>query len=188
VEQVLLFVSDGLTGFRDACKAVYPEADHQSCWVHICRNVLKLIRVKDRKEVLEDLKTVYGAEDASKAETALDAFYDKYGKRYPKLVERFSDRRNLFSFLKYPQEIRQSLYTTNLIEDMNKQLKRKTKRKEQFPTEEALDRCAYCHYSEENARFASKTHRGFGQCRYAIEKLFEARYPAFDPTGVVPVA
>ncbi len=61
---------------------------------------------------------------------------------------------------------------------MNKQLKRKTKRKEQFPTEGALDRCAYCHYIEKNACFSSKTHRGFGQCRCAIEELFGARYPA----------
>ncbi len=143
VQQVLLFVSDGLTGFRDACKSVYPEADHQSCWVHICRNVMKLLRVKDRKEVLDALKTVYGAENASEAEAALDAFCEKYGKRYPKLTEKFCDRRSLFSFFKYPKEIRQSLYTTNLVENMNKQLKRKTKRKEQFPTEGALDRCAY---------------------------------------------
>lgn len=177
-EQVLLFVSDGLTGFRDACKSVYPKADHQSCWVHICRNIVKLIRVKDRREVLDFLKTVYGADDAAKAEAALDAFCEEYGKRYPKLVQRFSDRRSLFSFFKYPKEIRQSLYTTNLVENMNKQLKRKTKRKEQFPTEEALDRCAYCHFSEENARFSSKTHRGFGLCGCAIEKLFAARYPA----------
>ncbi len=178
VQRVLLFVSDGLTGFRDACKSIYPEADHQSCWIHICRNVMKLLRVKDRKEVLDALKTVYGAENASEAEAALDTFCEKYGKRYPKLTEKFSDRRSLFSFFKYPKEIWQSLYTTNLAGNMNKQLKRKTKRKEQFPTESALDRCAYCHYSEENARFSSKTHRGFGQCRCAIEELFGSRYPA----------
>jgi len=187
-QQVLLFVSDGLTGFRDACKAVYPQADHQSCWVHICRNVMKLIRVKDRKEVLDALKTVYGAENAAQAEAALDAFCEQYGKRYPKLTEKFSDRRSLFSFFKYPKEIRQSLYTTNLVENMNKQLKRKTKRKEQFPTEGALDRCAYCHYSEENTRFSSKTHRGFSQCRCAIEELFEARYPAPGTVEATPAA
>lgn len=189
-EQVLLFVSDGLTGFRDACKSVYPEADHQSCWVHICRNVMKLIRVKDRREVLDALKTVYGAEDAAKAEAALDAFCEEYGKRYPKLIQRFSDRRSLFSFFKYPKEIRKSLYTTNLVENMNKQLKRKTKRKEQFPTEDALDRCAYCHYSEENARFSTRAHRGFDQCRCAVEELFEARYPVpkAEAFGETPAA
>jgi transposase-like protein len=182
-EQVLLFVSDGLTGFRDACKSVYPQADHQSCWVHISRSVMKLIRVKDRREILDDLKTVYGAENAEQAEAALDAFCEKHGKRYPKLAEKFSDRRSLFSFYSYPQEIRQSLYTTNLVENMNKQLKRKTKRKEQFPNEEALDRCAYCHYSAQNARFATKAHRGFGQCQYELEKLFEERFLTSTPSG-----
>ncbi len=91
---------------------------------------MKLLRVKDRKEVLDALKTAYGAENALKAEAALDALCEKYGKRYPKLTEKFNDRRNLFYCFKYPKESRQSLYTTNLVENMNKQIKRKTKRKE----------------------------------------------------------
>ncbi len=80
---------------------------------------MKLIRVKDRKEVLDALKTVYGAENAAQAEAALDAFCEKYGKRYPKLTEKFSDRRSLFSFFKYPKKIRQSLYTTKRVCQIN---------------------------------------------------------------------
>lgn len=188
VEQVLLFVSDGLPGFRDACKKVYPKADHQSCWVHICRNVMKNVRPKDRKAVLADLKTVYTAENADAATTELARFCEKYGKFYPKMVEKFSDTRSLFSFYKFPQEIRQSIYTTNLIENMNKQLKRTTKRKEQFPNVDALDRCAYCYYSDMNARFLGRTHRGFDQSRFAIEQMFEEKYPSAKSRGVAQVA
>lgn len=177
VEQVLLFVSDGLTGFRDACKKVYPAADHQSCWVHICRTVMKNVRPRDRKAVLADLKLVYTADTEDGAVVALEAFRAKYTKTYPKVVEQFSDTRSLFSFYKYPKEIRASIYTTNLIENMNKQLKRTTKRKEQFPNEEALDRCAFCYYSDFNGRFSNRTHRGFDQCRFAIELMFDEKYP-----------
>lgn len=176
VEQVLLFVSDGLTGFRDACKKVYPAADHQSCWVHICRTVMKYVRPRDRKAVLADLKSVYTADNEEDAMSMLERFRVKYAKLYPKVVEKFSDTRSLFSFYKYPKEIRSSIYTTNLIENMNKQLKRTTKRKEQFPNEEALDRCVFCCYSEFNGRLAHRTHRGFDQCRFVIEQMFEERY------------
>ena len=188
VEQVLLFVSDGLTGFRDACKKVYPKANHQSCWVHICQNVIKNVRPKDRKAVLADLKPVYTAENADAAATELAKFREKYSKLYPKMIEKFSDTRSLFSFYAFPQEIRQSIYTTNIIENMNKQLKRTTKRKEQFPNENALDRCAYCYYSNMNARFSDRTHRGFNQSHFAIEQMFEEKYSSTKSQGVAQVA
>lgn len=177
VEQVLLFVSDGLTGFREACKELYPAADHQSCWVHICRTVMRYVRPKDRKAVLADLKLVYTADNEEGAVAALTDFRNKYRKTYPKVVEKFSDTRSLFSFYKYPKEIRSSIYITNLIENMNKQLKRTTKRKEQFPNEAALDRCTFCYYSDFNGRFSHRTHRGFDQCRFAIELMFDEKYP-----------
>lgn len=176
VEQVLLFVSDGVIGFREVCKEIYPEADHQSCWVHICRAIMRNIRPRDRKTVLGDLKAVYTADTKEEAECKLEIFRSKYAKLYPKVVEKMSDTRSLFSFYAYPQEIRSSIYTTNPIENMNKQLKRITKRKEQFPNEASLDRCAFCYYSDVNGRLAHRTHRGFDQCRFALERMFDAKY------------
>ena len=178
VEQVLLFVSDGVTGLCDVCKEIYPEADHQSCWVHICRAIMRNIRPRDRKAVLGDLKAVYTAVTKEDAERKLEIFRSKYAKLYPKVAEKLSDVRSLFSFYAYPQEIRSSIYTTNPIENMNKQLKRITKRKEQFPNEDALDRCAFCYYSDVNGRLAHRTHRGFDQCRFALERMFDAKYPS----------
>ena len=86
VKQVLLFASDGLAGMRDAVKRQFPEAEHQQCWVHLSRTVARYIRNKDRKNVLDDLKSVYRTTSENEARKALAEFLAKYGKRYPKLA------------------------------------------------------------------------------------------------------
>lgn len=164
LERVDLFVSDGLAGIRDACLSVFPQALHQSCWVHLSRSVARMVRVKDRKEVLDALKDVYQAEDLEAAQQVLAAFLERFGKKYPKLNDKFSlDHPSLFSFYAMDPAIRRSVYTTNLLEGFNKQLKRLTKRKEQFPNEASLDRflCSVC--IDYNRKFGSRIHKGFGQ-------------------------
>ena len=84
VKQVLLFASDGLAGMRDAVKRQFPEAEHQQCWVHLSRTVARYIRNKYRKNVLDDLKSVYRATSENEVKKALAEFLAKYGKRYPK--------------------------------------------------------------------------------------------------------
>jgi len=140
IEESLLFVTDGLTEIIDAISNVFPKARHQSCWVHLARNVAHLVRVKDRSEVLNDLKTVYTKDTLENAEVALATFIDTWDKRYPKMTEKFKNNPSLFTFLSFPKEIRASIYTTNLIEGFNKHLKRYTKRKEQFPNVDSLIR------------------------------------------------
>lgn len=164
LERVDLFVSDGLTGIRDACLSVYPMALHQSCWVHISRSVARMVRQKDRKEVLNELKKVYRAPDLARAKEVLQAFLDQFSKKYPKLKDKLSlTDESLLSFYKMDVAIRSSIYTTNLLEGFNKQLKRLSKRKEQFPNEAALDRflCSIC--LTYNQKFGERVHKGFGQ-------------------------
>lgn len=131
LEQVLLFITDGLKGIRNACLEVFPNAEHQACWTHLCRNVMKYIRAKDKATVMNELKCVYNASSASEAETILYDFMVKYSKIYPKAVAVLEDLTSLFVFYEFPMAIRRSIYTTNLIENLNKNLKRGTKRKEQ---------------------------------------------------------
>nr|BCB22829.1 IS256 family transposase [Erysipelothrix tonsillarum] len=88
-EKILLFITDGLTGIRDACLEVYPKAMHQTCWVHLQRNVSRLVRAKDRKEFLEQLKPVYQATEKLEAIDALENFKASVKKRYPKVVAMF---------------------------------------------------------------------------------------------------
>ena len=162
--QVELFISDGLTGIRDACLSVFPQALHQSCWVHVSRSIARLVRVKDRKEIMGALKQVYQAKDMSEAKQELVAFLKRFGKKYPKLLDKLSeDDPSLFSFYVMDEAIRRSVYTTNLLEGFHKQLKRLTKRKEQFPNEASLERfvCTIC--LEYNRKYSQRVHKGFGQ-------------------------
>jgi transposase-like protein len=168
----LLFVTDGLTGIRDAIANVYPKAKHQSCWVHLARNVAHAVRVKDRSEVLSDLKTVYTKDTRENAEAALATFINTWDKRYPKGTEMFKNNPSLFTFLSFPKEIRASIYTTNLIEGFNKHLKRYTKRKEQFPNEDSLVRFIGTYAGDYNQRFQMRIHKGFKLVTAELIEMF----------------
>ena len=176
VKQVLMFASDGLKGMRDAVKRQFPDADHQQCWVHLSRTVARNIRCKDRKEVLGDLKAVYRADSGPAAAAALEGFLGKHGKQYPKLkgiFDRYSG--SLFTFYKFPEAIRKGIYTTNIIERSNKGLKHKTKAKEQFPNEDALERFVCCYYSDLNRSYADRAQRGFQQASAEILQMFDKK-------------
>ena len=161
---------------RDAVKRQFPEADHQQCWVHLSRTVARYIRNKDRKEVLGDLKSVYRASYEDEAGKALAEFLPKYGKRYPKLAGIFERaKESLYSFYKFPEVIRKSIYTTNMIERSNKGLKHKSTVKEQFPNEDSLDRFVCCYYSDLNRSYSERMQRGFCQASAEILQLFEDR-------------
>ena len=175
-QEILLFVSDGLTGFKDACTEVYPQAMHQACWVHVQRNIARLVRAKDRKEILDLLKPIYQASNQLEAEEALSHFNLQVSHRYPKVVKLLNQNQSLFSFMLFPKSIQRSLYTTNLLEGMNKQLKRQTKRKEQFPNEAALDRFVCNQMMEHNQRFSKRIHKGFDLVQTEIAEMFENQY------------
>lgn len=140
IEQVLLIVSDGLSGIKNACLQVYPKADHQTCWVHVQRNIAKLVRSKYRKEIMDSVKPLYSSRDHKEALVEFDKLKTEIGTKYPKVITLLENNESLFSFYNFPQSIRRSIYTTNLVEGLNKQLKRQTKKKEQFPNEASLDR------------------------------------------------
>lgn len=172
MRQVLLFVSDGLPGMRDAVRRVFPKARHQSCWVHISRNVAREIRKNDRAEVLGALKKVYRAKDAEDAEAILDEFLVIYGKKYPHLKRIFLDRESLFSFYQFPEDIRKSIYSSNIIEGNNSGLKLKTKGKLQFTTSDSLDRFVSAHYLDYNRKMVNHTFQGYRLAKSGIQQLF----------------
>ena len=172
IEDSLLFVTDGLAGIKDAISNVFPKAKHQSCWVHLSRNVSHGVRVKDRTEVLSDLKTVYTKDTLDEAQEALNQFVKTWDKRYPKVTEKFKNNPSLFTFLSFPKEIRASIYTTNLIEGFNKHLKRYTKRKEQFPNEDSLIRFIGTYAGDYNQRFQMRIHKGFKLVTAELIEMF----------------
>lgn len=173
---VLLGVSDGLKGMEDMLRRVFPMAEHQSCWVHLARNVMRNVRQKDRNTIMENLKTVYTKDSEAEARRALDTFLKQTERTYPRLRTMFEGKTNLFSFYHYPACIRKTIYTTNLIESNNKYLKRKTKSKEQFPNEAALDRFVSIRYQAYNKKMSNFVHQGFRQAEYELNQLIEERY------------
>ena len=134
---------------------------------------MKYVRHKDRKAVMDDLKEVYTSDSREKAADALYAFLEKYHKIYPKVIDILNDTGDLFTFYAFPKEIQRSIYTTNLIENFNKNLKRGTKVKEQFPNEDALERyvCSYC--MDYNQRFSTRIHKGFQAAQAELLEMFE---------------
>lgn len=173
LEQVALFVSDGIIGLPDAVTEIYPKARHQGCWTHLQRNAMHKVRTDDRGKVADELKLVYGAESKAQAEERLAAFCQKWQKKYPKLAAQFSEQTNLFAFFDFPAAIRKSLYTNNLVESLNKRLKRVVKAKEQFPNEDALERVVCTNYLEYNLRNESRRHHGFSKVHYELQLLFQ---------------
>lgn len=175
VEEVLLFISDGLKGMVEVISSVFPKAQYQTCLVHVSRNLSHKVRVSDREEVCHDFKAVYQANDKESGQKALQDFCTKWQKVYPKITKSLLENPNIFTFYHFPTSIRRSIYSTNLIESFNKQIKKYTKRKEQFPNEEALERFLVSLFDEYNERFATRCHRGFDQARAELENMFETK-------------
>lgn len=120
-------------------KQYYPKSKFQRCLV--MRNIKGKVRVSDRKEALDDFKQVVHKQSSLKeAETGLYAFYDKYDSKYSSMIKNLQKiEEDLLVFYQYPKQIWPSIYSTNMIESMNNMIKRKTKPKSEFPTEESLD-------------------------------------------------
>lgn len=177
VKEVLLFVSDGLRGLTESCLSVYPQARYQPCWVHIQRNVLRLVRSKDKIEVAARLKDVYQAQTEHQAQLLLEKFMNDISNKYPKVIQLIQRTDHLFTFLNYPKSIQRSIYSTNIVEGYNKQLKKQTKRKEQFPNEDSLERFVCDHMIQYNLRFSNRIHKGFNLVQAEINELFDHQYP-----------
>jgi putative transposase len=139
VEDMLLAVVDGLKGFPEAILAVFPDAQVQTCIVHLLRHSLDFVSYKDRKAVATALKDIYRALDAAAAETALSAFEaGEWGRRYPAIGQ--SWRRawgEVVPFYAFPIEVPRLVYTTNAIEALNSKLRRAVRARGHFPTDEA---------------------------------------------------
>ena len=173
LEQILLVVSDGLNGMQKMLQEVLPRTEYQSCWIHLIRNVQRIVRVSDRKDILTALKRVYGQKTEEDAKMMLSAFLDTFSYRYPKLAKLFEDKGNLFTFLKFPSSIQKSIYSTNLIERCNKMIKKQIRKKEQFPNEASLDRFVYTIYNKYNAESGGKKHSGFAIAEPELAEWFE---------------
>ncbi len=144
VEDIFIACTDNLTGFSTAIAAVFPRTEIQNCIIHQLRNSSKYVSYKDLKALMADLKAVYAAVDEAAALAALDTFAEHWDKKYPKISQSWRvNWANLSTYFKFPQEVRRLIYTTNAIEGFNRQLRKVTKSKSVFPTDDSLLKMLY---------------------------------------------
>ena len=144
VENIFIACTDNLTGFSNAIEAVFPRTDIQNCIIHQLRNSSKYVSYKDLKALMTDLKQVYAAVDETAAEEALDRFAERWDRKYPKISASWrANWPNLSTYFKFPEELRRLIYTTNAIEGFNRQLRKVTKSKAVFPTDDSLFKMLY---------------------------------------------
>ena len=144
VSDVLIACVDGLAGFPEAIEAVFPQAWVQTCIVHQIRASMRYVTYQDRKRVAADLKPVYRAVNADAAAAALSAFDDKWGQKYPMIADSWRARwEHITPFLALPADLRRAVYTTNSIENLNRQIRKTIKTRGHFPDEQAATKLIY---------------------------------------------
>jgi transposase-like protein len=145
LDDVLIAVVDGLRGFPEAIEAVYPQAQIQTCIVHLIRNSLSLASWKDRKSLAAALKPVYQAVTADAAAAALQEFAQgEWGQKFPTVTAMWQRQwEQVIPFFAYPPAVRKIIYTTNAIESMHMQLRKIVKNRGHFPTDEAASKLLY---------------------------------------------
>lgn len=174
LEQVELFLSDGFVGIKDMLKQYYPKSKFQRCLIHIMRNISQKVRVTDRAEILNAFKQVHKQTNQKEAETVLHAFYEAYGSKYSRMIKDLRKlEEDMLVFYQYPKQIRPSIYSTNMIESINRMIKRKTNPKSEFPSEESLDNFLGSQVIDYNDRNANRVHKGFGQVADTLESYFD---------------
>jgi putative transposase len=139
VKDILIAAVDGLSGFPDAIKTIYPQTQVQLCIVHMIRNSVRFVSFKDRKAVTAALRPIYTAANEEQALAALDAFAGEWDARYPMISRSWKTRwTEVAPFLSYPEEIRKVIYTTNAIESVNYSLRKVTNNRLSFPNSDAV--------------------------------------------------
>lgn len=174
LEQVELFLSDGVVGMKEAICQSYPKAHFQRCLVHVMRNISAKMRVDDRQKALDEFKQIHTQSNKEMAVQVLHEFYQNWEKAYKNVVRDLRQvEPDLLTFYNYPPAIRASIYSTNMIESFNNRLKRKTKPKTEFPTEQSLDTFIGVQAMDYNDRYFNRIHKGFGQVRDTLESYFD---------------
>ena len=144
VQDVLFFCVDGLPGFKEAIQAVYPQAEIQRCVIHMLRNSFKYVNYNDLKKFSSDFKAVYNAPNETAAWSELEAIKEKWGRKYPYAISNWENNwQDVSSFFQFSDDIRRIMYTTNIIEGLNRQYRKVTKTKSVFPSDSALEKMLY---------------------------------------------
>lgn len=175
VEDILIVCVDGLSGFPQAIEAVYPDTEIQQCIIHQIRNCTKYVSYKEIKPLMADLKKVYAAPTEELALENLEEFGEKWNGKYPNIYKSWKDRWvTLSTYFKYPEEIRRMIYTTNAIEGFNRQLRKVTKARTVFPTDDSLLKLLYLATADITKKWTGRR-QDWSRIRAQLEIYFEER-------------
>ena len=178
VQDILIASVDGLNGFSDAIKAVFPNTEVQRCVVHQIRNTLNYVSYKHRKEFVKNLKLVYTASTEENALSELTLMEQKWGDLYAIALRSWRNNwSELSTYFKYPQEIRTLIYTTNSMESYNRLLRKVTKSKCIFPSDDSLHKSLYLATMDISEKWTQKI-RGWSQILAHLSIYFEDRIPS----------
>ncbi len=177
VQDILIAAVDGLKGFPDAIETVFPKTEVQLCIVHMIRNSLRYVGWKDRKAVARELKTIYTAATAEAAEQAMEVFEAEYGERFPMVIKTWRSRwENVIPFFNYPDPIRKVIYTTNAIESLNAQLRKVTRKRGAFPTDDSVRKVLYLAIMKASQKW-KRPIRDWSAALNFFSIVFEGRVP-----------
>jgi putative transposase len=144
VKDILIACHDNLSGFANALATVFPKTENQLCIIHMLRNSTKYVSYKELKPIMADLKKIYGAVSEEMAMYALEEFGEKWNAKYPQIYKMWSANwTDLAGFFKYPEEMRRLIYTTNAVEGFHRMLRKFTKTKTNYPTDDNLRKSIY---------------------------------------------
>ena len=176
VRDIFISCIDNLKGFAEAIETVFPQTEVQLCVIHQLRNSFRYITHREKKNVLPDLKDIYQAPTLEQAERGLFQLNEKWAARYPLLVNSWLNNwSRLSNYLKYPKEIRRLIYTTNIIESFHSQLRKVTKTKRVFHSDQALLKLLYLVY-QNNKNGWIKMVNGWKQIQQQMAIIFGERY------------
>lgn len=149
VRDILIACRDNLSGFSEAITTVFPQTEQQLCVIHQIRNSTKYVPYKDIKAVMADLKLVYGAPSLDNAEYRLEEFREKWEKKYPQILKSWqANWAELSTYFKYPEEVRRLIYTTNAVEGFHRMLRKYTKTKTIYPSDDAVRKSVFLSIQE----------------------------------------
>lgn len=175
VKDILIASVDGLNGFPEAIKSIFPKTEVQLCIVHQIRNSLKYVSSMDQKEFMKDLKLVYQATSKEIAEDELLKLDEKWGKKYPIVLNSWNNKwENLSHYFKYPYSIRKIMYTTNIIESVHRQFRKLTKTKGAFPSKDSLLKLLYMGIQNAKEKWTQPVHN-WSQTISQLAIFFEGR-------------
>lgn len=175
LEDILITATDNLNGFTQTIRSVFPSSATQICVVHQIRNSCRYVVWKDKKEFTRDMKDIYSAPTRQAAISALDALEQKWGGKYSYAIKSWRDNwEELTVFFDFPLEIRQIIYTTNLIENLNGKIRKYTKNKLSFPTDEAVLKSVYLALREASKKWTMPI-RNWGMILNQFLTIFENR-------------